>query len=74
MGTPHTSCKRGTTVLMTLKAGTKFVDKFREKKGNFVILLQHGRIRISDIRAMSIYKGVNYSNSECILSNKEKSQ
>lgn len=57
MGTPHTSCRKGTTVLMTMRKGDKFVDKFYDKKGSYVILEQHGRVRISEIRAMSIYKG-----------------
>lgn len=57
MRTSHTSCKKGTTVLITLRDGRKWVDKFSDKKGRYIILEEYGRLAISELRALSIYKG-----------------
>lgn len=61
MRTSHTSCRKGTTVLITLRSGDKFVDKFADKKAKFVILEEYGRLPICDLRAMSIYKGKDHA-------------
>jgi hypothetical protein len=57
MRTTHTSCRKGTTVLITLRGGQKWVDKFKDKKGRYIILEEFGRLPIGELRAMSIYKG-----------------
>ena len=57
MSTPHTSFKRGTHVFVILNDGTSFDDNYIEKKrSGFVILKNHGRISVSNIRSMSFYK------------------
>ena len=45
---------------MILKTGDRWVDKFKDKKGRFVILEKAGRVAKDTIRAMAIYKGRDY--------------
>lgn len=51
----HTSFRKGTPVFYILKDGTIDCGKFKDKKAGFVIL-EDKRIRIRDIRAMTIRK------------------
>ena len=51
----HTSFRKGTPVFYILKDGTMDCGKFKDKKAGFVIL-ENKRIRIRDIRAMTIRK------------------
>ena len=51
----HTSFRKGTPVFYILKDGTIGCGKFKDKKAGFVHL-DDGRIRIRDIRAMTIRK------------------
>lgn len=55
--TPHTNCRRGKRVILTLKNGTRYVDKFIERTGKGVKLERLGVVRGRDIRAMTIYRG-----------------
>lgn len=56
-GKPHTSCKKGKRVIVTLKDGTRILDKFVEKKSKGIVLEEAGFINGQDIRAFSIYRG-----------------
>lgn len=56
MRTPHLSCRQGKRVLIKLRDGTRFVAKFKEKKGNFIHFLDHYRVPIAEILVFSIYK------------------
>lgn len=55
MKTPHTSCRKGTTVWIKLRDGTVIVDKFVERTGKFVITENH-KLKSKVIRAFSIRK------------------
>jgi hypothetical protein len=55
--TTHTSVNRGKRVIVTLKNGERFIDRFRERVGKGIVLEKHGLIRGRDLRAMTIYRG-----------------
>lgn len=57
MRTPHTSCRKGKRIRCVLKNGTVFIDKFVDKKANYVIFETEGKIEIGNIKNFSIYKG-----------------
>lgn len=50
----HTSFRQGQPVLVHTKDGRQFKDKFQERRSQFVVLRNHGKVLVSDIRAMSI--------------------
>lgn len=56
MRTPHTSTYKGKRVFCVLKNGDKFIDKFKDKKGNYVIFDNHKVVR-GDIKVFTIVKG-----------------
>lgn len=56
MSTPHTSCRKGKRVLVIMKDGRRIVDKFAERKGNYVVL-DSVRLWAGDIRAFTIHRG-----------------
>jgi hypothetical protein len=56
MRTPHTSTNKGKRVLCLLRNGTRFVDKFLDSKGSFVIFENH-RVEKKKIRAFILIKG-----------------
>jgi hypothetical protein len=57
MRTPHLSCRQGKRVFVQLKdkAGTTFVDKFVESKGQYIVFENH-RIKRGYIAVFRIYK------------------
>jgi|6_EtaG_2_1085325.scaffolds.fasta_scaffold02580_15 hypothetical protein len=57
MSTPHLSCKQGTKVRIQLKNKIVIIDRFKEKKGNYIILYNR-RVRKNLIDTFSIIKGV----------------
>lgn len=54
--TTHTSTNKGKRVVVTLKSGTRFIDKFIERVGKGIVLQEHGFIAGRDLRAMTIYR------------------
>lgn len=54
--TGHLSVQKGKKVQVHMKDGTSFIDKFKEKKGAFVILEGTGKIHARNISTLSIYK------------------
>lgn len=56
MKTPHTACPRGHRVRITLRDGTEFYGRFRERTPKLVIL-DNRKIRPGDIRAFTPVKG-----------------
>lgn len=57
--TPHTSAPRGKRIHVTLKDGTKFIDKFIERTPNHVVF-ENRRVWAGDIKAFKIYKEINH--------------
>lgn len=57
MKTPHTSCWTGKRVIVTLRTGEWFVDKFVARRRDFILLERRGRIATVSLRAFSIYRG-----------------
>lgn len=55
--TPHTSCRKGKRVVVTLQDGTRIIDKFVERKGKGIVLEEKGFVRGREIRAFTIYRG-----------------
>ena len=53
MRQPHTSTFKGKRVYVRLKNGERFVDKFKDKKGKFVIFETRTE-RKEDIKAFAI--------------------
>lgn len=56
MKTPHTSCRKGTTVRIKLRTGEIIIDKFLDRTGKFIILENYGRLKPSAISTFSINK------------------
>lgn len=52
----HTSTKKGKRVVITLKDGARFIDKFVEKVSRGVVLQDRGFIPARDLRAMTIFR------------------
>jgi len=50
----HTNFRQGQPVFVQLKTGEKFVDRFHQHRSTHIVLRNHGRIDIADIRAVSI--------------------
>ena len=59
MRCPHTAYWKRTKVLVTLKDGSRFVDRFRDKKSGYMIFEEAGRIPISKIQNTGPYKDRN---------------
>lgn len=59
MRTPHTSTYSGKRVYVRLRNGRRFIDKFIDKKGHFVVFQTAGKIPAGDIAAFAIYRHVN---------------
>jgi hypothetical protein len=55
--TTHTSARKGKRVIITMKDGTRFMDKFLERVGKGILLEKHGLILGRNLRAMTIYRG-----------------
>lgn len=56
MRTPHTSTYKGKRVFVILRDGSRFVDKFLDKKAGYILFAEHGRIPIRDVRVFTINK------------------
>ena len=56
MRTPHTGFHKGTPVLVILRDGTAFRDKFLDKKSGYVVLEEAGRVPTRSLRNVSPYK------------------
>jgi hypothetical protein len=54
---PHTWFAKGQKVIVTLHNGKPFKDNFVERKNAVVILKKAGRIKIKNIRQITIYRG-----------------
>lgn len=50
---PHTSCRRGTPVLVTLRSGEQFRDHFVDRLSRVVVFRDRGRVALRDIRSFS---------------------
>lgn len=56
MRTPHTAVKKGKRVIVRLKTGERFIDKFMDRKGNYVIFENHKVVK-GNIKSFGIFKG-----------------
>lgn len=54
---PHLCCKKGKRVVVSLRDGSRFIDKFVERKGRYIFLEESGKIPTSKVRAFSIWRG-----------------
>ena len=52
----HTSTRKGTPVLCIMKDGTHIEGKFNDKKKGIIILDGDVKVKIKDLRAMTIRK------------------
>lgn len=59
MRTPHSSTRKGKTIYVVLRDGTRFIDKFVEKKGAWVLFENH-KVHMKDLRSF----GINRSNND----------
>lgn len=53
-GATHTYFRRGQSVYVILRDGTRFRDKFEEKQSKRVILRERGSIRKNKLRSITI--------------------
>jgi hypothetical protein len=56
MRTPHTGYWKRTKVLVTLRTGETFIDRFKDKKSGVMIFEEAGKVPINTIRNTSVYK------------------
>jgi hypothetical protein len=52
----HTDFKKGVKLFVIRKDGTKFIDKFVEKKRAVIIFKNYDRVKIKDLRSITIYR------------------
>lgn len=52
--TIHTEFRKGQRVFVKMKDGHSFVDKYKGRARNSVVLEEKGKIKINEIRFMSI--------------------
>jgi hypothetical protein len=60
MSGDHFSCMPGKRVLVKLKDGTTFIDKFVDRKGKWLHFEAHPRIRREKVKMFTLYKGATY--------------
>ncbi len=53
---PHTATTKGKRVIVQLRNGDVFVDKFKDKKSKFVFFEKRGKVPIETIKSFTIYK------------------
>lgn len=58
MKTPHTSTYRGKRVYVRMKTGERFVAKFIERKGRFIVF-DSRMVDSGDVKAFAIYREKN---------------
>jgi hypothetical protein len=56
MKTPHTSTYKGKRVYVRLKDGERFVAKFIERKGRFIVF-DSRTVSAGEVKAFAIYRG-----------------
>lgn len=56
---PHTSFNKGKRIIIILKNGDKFIDKYLGHKSGYIILKEKGRLKVNKIRSTGIYKPKN---------------
>lgn len=56
MRTPHTSYRKGTKVLVTLRDGEVFIAKFKDKKSSYMFFEGRSRVPISEIQNTGVFK------------------
>lgn len=54
--TIHTTFRRGKKILIIMNDGEQIVDRYVEKKSGSIVVESRGEIRLSDVRACTIYK------------------
>jgi hypothetical protein len=57
MGCQHSEFKRHTKVLVIMNDGSSSVDRYIEKKSGVIVLRSLGRLKLSQVRQVSIYRG-----------------
>lgn len=55
--TAHTEFRKGVSVFVHMKDGKKFYDRYEEKKSSYVFLKDAGKVKIKDVRAISVFRG-----------------
>ena len=60
----HTDFRKGQRLVVTMNNGYIFVDKYVENKSGVIILKESGRLKLSSIRAITIYRGQSHLLSE----------
>lgn len=73
MRTPHTGYWKRTKLLVTLMDGTKFIDRFQDKKSGYMIFEERGRIPISQIKNTGPFKDRNGGTKNVLLFQEAKS-
>ena len=54
----HTTFPKGKRIVIVMKNGDVHIDKYVDKKkGNYVFFENLGRLRVKDIKSLTIYRG-----------------
>ena len=52
----HSACARGKKVLVILYDGTRIIDKFLDRGNGWILLTEHGKIKLEDVRCVTIWR------------------
>ena len=52
----HSTVSRGKRILVILHDGTRMVDKFLDRGNGWILLHEHGKIKLEDIRCVTIWR------------------
>lgn len=53
---PHTATRKGKRVIVRMRDGEVFIDRFKDRTDKYVELYERGRVLRSAIKAFGIYK------------------
>ena len=57
MRTPHTTFTKNLKLIVIMRDGQRFIDRYVGKKSGVVLLKKLGRVSLKLIRVIGIYKG-----------------
>ena len=52
----HSAVARGKRVLVVLYTGERIIDKFLDRGNGWLLLAEHGKIKLEDIRCVTIWR------------------
>ena len=60
MKCPHTDFRKGQKIVLTMRDGSRIIDRFVENKSGVIITRDFGKTKLKDIRATTIFRNQRY--------------